>query len=212
MKPNEFVGSTKLAGSSSVGSMYEPFYEFIQQLSPGFKIDVMCIEPLLKSKIIYKGEFLFRENDICEFVGLTLKGCLRTVFVKDGKEFTLFFHPEYRPVGDYESFRKQKPACFSCQAIEDSEVLIVNHQVLNVFEQVPEGQKFLRLHAENLAFILRDKLLSLFRDSPEQRYLNLIQTEPELQRIPQYYLASYLGIEPESLSRLKRRIYQKKNS
>jgi len=192
--------------------MHEPFYEFIQQLSPDFKVNVVRIEPLLKSKIIYKGEFLFQENDICEFVGFTLKGFLRTFFIKDGKEYTLFFHPEHRSVGDYESFRKQKPACFSCQAIEDSEVLLVNHQVLNAFEELPEGQKFLRLHAENLAFMLRDKLLSLFRDSPEQRYLDLIQTEPELQRIPQYYLASYLGIEPESLSRLKRRIYQKRNS
>ncbi|MUL36472.1 Crp/Fnr family transcriptional regulator [Gloeocapsopsis dulcis] len=171
----------------------------------------MRIEPLLKSKTIYKGEFLFRENDICEFVGITLKGCLRTFLIKGGKEFTLFFHPKHRPVGDYESFRKQKPACFSCQAIEDSEVLIVNHQVLSAFEELPDGQKFLRLHAEYLAFMLRDKLLSLFRDSPEQRYLDFVQTEPELQGIPQYYLASYLGIEPESLSRLKRRIYQKKS-
>jgi CRP-like cAMP-binding protein len=84
--------------------------------------------------------------------------------------------------------------------------LIVNHQVFNAFEELLDGQRFLRLHAENLAFMLRDKLLSLFRDSPEQRYLDLIQSESELQRIPQYYLASYLGIEPESLSRLKRRI------
>ena len=61
--------------------------------------------------------------------------------------------------------------------------------------------------------MLRDKLLSLFRDTPEQRYLKIIQKEPELlQRIPQYYLASYLGIEPESLSRLKRRVKQQQVS
>jgi CRP-like cAMP-binding protein len=104
-------------------------------------------------------------------------------------------------------------ACFSCQAIEDSEVLIFNHQVMQIFEKAPEGQKLLRLHAESLAFMLRDKLLSLFRDTPEQRYLHFLKTEPQLlQRIPQYYLASYLGIEPESLSRLKQRVYQKEIS
>jgi len=193
--------------------MYEPFYKFIQQLLPEFKIDLALVEPLLESRKVYRGEFLFREGDVCEFLGLTLKGCLRTFFLKDAKEFTLFFHLEHQPLGDYESFCKQKPACFSCQAIEDSEVLIVNHQLFDVFEVAPNGQKFLRLHAESLAFMLRDKLLSLFRDTPEQRYLNLIQTQPELlQRIPQYYLASYLGIEPESLSRLKRRVHREKVS
>lgn len=153
------------------------------------------------------GEFLFQEGDICEFVGLTLQGYLRTFLLKDGKEFTLFFHPEHQPLGDYESFRKQRPACFSCQAIVDSEVLLINEQVLHSFEVAPDGQKLLRLYAESLAFMLRDKLLFLFRDTPEQRYLDFLQTEPELLgRIPQYCLASYLGIEPESLSRLKRRV------
>jgi len=193
--------------------MYEPFYEFIWQLLPEFKIDVTLIEPFLESRQLDKGEFLFREGDVCKFLGLTLKGCLRTFFLKDGKELTLFFHPEYQPIGDYESFCKQRPAYFSCQAIEDSEVMLVNHQVFQIFEVSSDGQKFLRLHAESLAFMLRNKLLSLFRDTPEQRYLNLVQTEPELlQRIPQYYLASYLGIEPESLSRLKQRVHRKKVS
>ncbi len=73
--------------------MYEPFYKFIQQLSPDFKIDVMHIEPLLKVKTIYKGEFLFQENDICEFVGFTLKGCLRTFFYKRRKRIYSFFSP-----------------------------------------------------------------------------------------------------------------------
>ncbi len=197
----------------NIRQMCKPFYEFIQQLLPEHKIDVTLVEPLLVSRKVYKGEFLFREGDVCDFVGLTLSGCLRTFFLKDAKEFTLFFHLEHQPLGDYESFCKQRPASFSCQAIEDSEVLLINHQVFQVFEVAPDGQKFLRLHAESLAFMLRDKLLSLFRDTPEQRYLNLIQTEPSLlQRIPQYYLASYLGIEPESLSRLKRRVHHQKIS
>jgi CRP-like cAMP-binding protein len=188
--------------------MYEPFYEFIQQLLPGFKINWTLVKPLLKTRKVNTGEFLFQEGDICEFVGLTLKGCLRTFLLKDSKEFTLFFHPEHQPLGDYESFSKQRPACFSCQAIVDSEVLLIDERVIRSFEVAPDGQKLLRLHAESLAFMLRDKLLSLFRDTPEQRYLDFLQTEPKLlRRIPQYCLASYLGIEPESLSRLKRRVH-----
>ncbi len=199
-----------LSSQSRIVQMYEPFYAFIQKLLPQFKIDWMLIEPFLESRKVRKGEFLFQEGDICKFVGFTLKGCLRTFLLKDGKEFTLFFHPEHQTIGDYESFRKQKPACFSCQAIENSQVLIFNHQAMLRFEDTPEGQRLLRLHAESLAFMLRDKLLSLFMDTPEERYLNFFKTEPQLlQRIPQYYLASYLGIEPESLSRLKRRVHQR---
>jgi hypothetical protein len=77
-------------------------------------------------------------------------------------------------------------------------------------EDLPNGQKFLRLVVEDLAFQLRDRLLSLYRDSLEQRYLHFLKTEPNLlQRIPQHYLASHLGIEPESLSRLKRRVHER---
>ena len=192
--------------------MYELLHLFVQKLCPQCQVDLTLVEPLLKLKRVYKEEFLFQEGDICNFVGLTNKGCFRTFFLKDGKELTLFFHPEHHTLGDYESLRRQKPACFSCQAIEDSEVLIVNTQAIKVLETEPDGQKLLRLVVENLAFQLRDRLLSLYRDSPEQRYLNFLRSEPKLiQRIPQYYLASHLGIEPESLSRLKRRVHQKKS-
>jgi CRP/FNR family transcriptional regulator, anaerobic regulatory protein len=76
-----------------------------------------------------------------------------------------------------------------------------------LFEAPLHGQRLQRLFVETLFFRMRDKLLSLYADDPETRYLNLLQNEPELvQRVPQYHLASYLGIEPESLSRLKRRI------
>lgn len=193
--------------------MYELLHLFVQKLCPQCQVDLTLVEPLLQLKRVYKEEFLFQESDICDFVGLTNKGCLRSFFLKDGKELTLFFHPEHHTLGDYESLRRQKPACFSCQAIEDSEVLIINTQAIKVLETEPDGQKLLRLVVENLAFQLRDRLLSLYRDSPEQRYLNFLRSEPKLiQRIPQYYLASHLGIEPESLSRLKRRVHQKRIS
>jgi CRP-like cAMP-binding protein len=192
--------------------MYELLHSFIQQLFPQSQVDATLIEPLLESKKLLKGDFLFREGDICHFVGLTARGCLRSFFIKDGKELTLFFHSEHSTLGDYESFRRQTPAHFSCQAIEDSKVLILNSQVIESLEAMPDGQKLLRLVVEDLAFQLRDRLLSLYRDSSEQRYINFLKSEPKLlQRIPQHYIASHLGIEPESLSRLKRKV-QKKGS
>ena len=189
--------------------MYELLHSYIQQIFPQCKVDLRLVEPLLESRRVHKGEFLFREGDVCNFVGLTLKGCLRTFFLKEGKELTLFFHPEQHTLGDYESFRRQRSACFSCQAIEDSKVLIVNAQVIEVLEAIPDGQKLLRLVVEDLAFQLRDRLFSLYRDSPEQRYLSFLKTPELSQRVSQQYLASHFGIEPESLSRLKRRVHDK---
>lgn len=190
--------------------MYELLNSYIQHLFPECRIDVTQLEPLLTLRKVQNKDFLFREGDICSFVGLTTKGCLRSYFLKDSKECTLFFHPEHETLGDYESLRRQIPACFSCQAIEDSEVLVLNTQFFKAIEIMLDGQKLIRLVVEELAFQLRDRLLSLYRDSPEQRYLTFLKTQPQLsQRIPQHYLASHLGIEPESLSRLKRRIERK---
>ncbi len=112
--------------------MYELLHSFIQQLFPHCQVDVARLEPLLESRRVPKGDFLFQEGDVCDFVGLTLKGCLRSFFLKDGKELTLFFHPENHTLGDYESFRRQIPAYFSCQAIEDSEILILTTQAIAV--------------------------------------------------------------------------------
>ena len=193
--------------------MYQSFYTYLNHLAPEIEINPKSLEPLLKSQKLSKGEFAFHQGDVCQSVYFTLQGCLRSFVIKDAKEYTLFFHPENQSLGDYESFQKGTTACFSCQAIEDSEILVFDRKTMDFFENAPQGQKLLRLIAEDLAFFLRDKLLSLFLDTPEELYLKLLQTEPDLlQRIPQYYLASYLGIEPESLSRLKRRIYQQKHS
>ncbi|AFY75077.1 cyclic nucleotide-binding protein [Synechococcus sp. PCC 7502] len=134
--------------------MYEPLHLFIQKILPQFAIDWVLVEPLLEARNLRKGEFLFREGETCDFVGLVLKGCLRMFFLKDGKELTLFFHPENHTVGDYQNFRLQQPAYFSCQAIEDAEVLILNKQVIQVLESAPNGQKLLRLIVEYLAFRL----------------------------------------------------------
>lgn len=188
-------------------------YPVIQQLCPQCEVDLHNIEHWLKSKFIPKGGVLFHEGDVCTFVGITMQGCMRTFFLNDGKELTLFFHPESEPFGDYESFRRCSPAHFSCQAIEDSEVLIVTEQVIQAVERLTNGEKFIRLLVENLTFQLRDRLLSLYRDSSEERYLAFLQHQSELlPRIPQHYIASYLGIAPESLSLLKRRVHQRQLS
>jgi CRP/FNR family transcriptional regulator, anaerobic regulatory protein len=188
--------------------MHSQFQEFITQLLPDHGIDFSKVDPHLQKRVIKKNEYLFSAGEVCQFAGFILKGCLRIFLLKDGKEINLDFFLENRPIADYESYFRQCPTPFYFQAIEASELLILNPSCLELlFEEPPNGQRLQRILLETLFFRLRNKLLSLYTDDPETRYLQLLQTEPELvQRIPQYHLASYLGIEPESFSRLKRRI------
>jgi CRP-like cAMP-binding protein len=193
--------------------MYEPFYSFILKIFPEFKIDPALLNPFLECVEVSKGDFLFQEGDICKFIGFTLRGCVRIFLYRDGRECTLSFHTEHQSFGDYRSFLNQEPSQFYCEAIERSKILLFNHQAMRVIEGLPDGQRFLRLHAEGIAAKTRDKLASLYMDTPEERYCKLFESEPDIiDRVPNYHLASYLGIKPESLSRLKRRIYQKKIS
>jgi CRP/FNR family transcriptional regulator, anaerobic regulatory protein len=188
--------------------MYSQFHDFIAQLLPNHGLDLHQLDRQLKQQSIAKDEYLFGEGDVCQFAGFILKGCFRVFLLKDGKEITLDFFLENRPIADYESYFRKRPTPFYFQAVEPSELLILSPSCLELlFESSHHGQRLQRLFVETLFFRLRDKLLSLYADDPETRYLNLLQNEPELvQRVPQYHLASYLGIEPESLSRLKRRI------
>jgi CRP/FNR family transcriptional regulator, anaerobic regulatory protein len=188
--------------------MYSQFYDYLDRLLPDCGIDFHELDLQLKQRKIAKDEYLFSEGDICQFAGFVLTGCFRLFFIKDDKEITLDFFTENRPIADYESYFRKRPTPFYFQAVEPSELLILNPSCLELlFESSPNGQRLQRILLETLFFRLRDKLLSLYADEPETRYIALLRTEPELvQRVPQYHLASYLGIEPESLSRLKRRV------
>jgi CRP/FNR family transcriptional regulator, anaerobic regulatory protein len=188
--------------------IYNQFHDFITQLLPNHGIDFSQVDPELKKREVNKDEYLFKEGEICQFAGFIIKGCFRIFLLKNDKEITFDFFLENRPIADYESCFRKHPTPFYFQALEPSELLILNPSCFEqLFETPSNGQRLQRIFVEALFFRLRDKLLSLYADEPEARYLTLLQTEPELvQRVPQYYLASYLGIEPESLSRLKRRI------
>lgn len=188
--------------------MKQLFYDFISKLLPEHGIDFTKLDLQIKKRKLDKGEYLLREGEVCQFIGFMIQGCFRIFVIKEDKEITFDFFMGNRPVADYESYFCKKPTQFYVQAIEPSEILILNDACLNLlFEEPENGQRLQRIVVEHLFFRFRNKLLSLYLDEPEERYRKLLQTEPDLlQRIPQYYLASYLGIEPESLSRLKRRI------
>lgn len=153
-----------------------------------------------------KGEFLCREGQTEHFIFFLLKGATRNYFSKDGKEYTVDFHFEGDMLTAYYSFLTRRPSPIALEVMEDVDaILIPREHLLSFYEQHKTGEKIGRLIAE-MQYIRRlDREMELLADSAEERYARLIQRNPRLvQSISVKHLSSYLGIQPESLSRIRK--------
>ncbi len=151
---------------------------------------------------------LLREGEVSHNLFFIRKGCLRIWFNNDGKDITTQFFFENQAVSSFESFFGKQPSLFSIESIEPSSLVVLSRKGLDtIFKQYPEVkfgfQDILIARMSNYANLF----LSQIRDTPKQRYMNLMKENPGLiQRIPQHYIASYLGITPISLSRIRNKI------
>lgn len=141
-----------------------------------------------------------------------LEGCIREYILTDGEEKTTNFFTEEQWVISLSNFGTQTPSTHNLVCVEDTIVSVGNErQAQEMFKRFPRFETISRAIVE-ADFAEQKKLLTSFlTDSPEQRYLKLLESRPELfQRIPQYQLASYIGVKPESLSRIRKRIHASK--
>jgi len=162
-------------------------------------------------RIVKKGAILLKEgqlSDVCYFV---FKGCLRTYYIIEGEEKTTSFYTEMEGFSPQCAVNGQ-PSEYYVSSVEDSIIAEMSNSVINtMFERFPRHESFCRIFSEQLLAKEQAMFDAFKTSSPEQRYLNLLKTKPELiQRAPQHQLASYLGITPQSLSRLRARIVHKK--
>lgn len=164
---------------------------------------------LLNKKVIKRKEHFLMAGNICSYIAYVNKGCLRRYFIDNhSKEVILNFALEDYWIGDLESLVFQKPTIYYVQALEKSELLLLSRK--NFYRANDELPKFKKFHDEkvqrNHYYTL--KRLSIAKSAtPEEKYIILMKEQPQLlQRVPLHFIASYLGIEPESLSRLRKRI------
>lgn len=161
-------------------------------------------------KTYEKGTILLKEGQFSHNEYFVLSGCLRSYYLIDGVERTTEFYTELEPVSPV-CVATGEPSEYYLSCMEDSAVLVVNPEILqSSFEKFPRFERLCRTSSEQL-LAQKQAALNNFRIlSPEQRYLNLQDTRPDLlQRVPQYFLASYLGITPQSLSRMRARLVKK---
>jgi CRP-like cAMP-binding protein len=162
----------------------------------------------LSRKFLKKGEFLLRAGQVCDHVSFVNQGCLRVYSVNNDVEVSNYFFFEDCYATDYASFLTRKPSDTSIIAMEEVEVLQLNYANMQMlYEKVPSWQKYGRFMAEHVFLLAEERAKMLQHSSPEELYLKIMQEYPQmLERIPQQYIASYMGIQPESLSRIRKRL------
>ncbi len=196
--------------------MYERFQASLQQWinfsEEEFELLLKIAQPQMVS---YKRkEYILSEGQICKYLYFIKKGCIRYFYIVDGEEKTGQFFFENGWYADLESFLTQEPTSLNIQALEPTELLLISREKLYLlYDQVPVFERFGRLLIEHSFIGLRNKNKSLTNLSPEEYYLKLIQDRPKvIQRVPLQYIASYLGIKPESLSRIRKRLFDNKRN
>jgi CRP-like cAMP-binding protein len=166
------------------------------------------VTSLFKEKSYKKGDFFLEEGRICKHAGYVVKGLLRYYINHDGEEKTYAFSQENNFVCNYESFLPQSPSSKIIQALEDCEILVISHADLQTFfANIREGERFGRIVIESVFLQLLKDINSFYTETPELRYERFLKTHGDLQqRISQYHIASFVGVKPQSLSRIRKRI------
>ena len=182
-----------------------------KRFSPSEK-DIALIRSVFQPRQLKKSEFLYHAGEIARYEAFVTKGLLRRYVIdKKGAEHIVQFAPENWWVRDEKGFTYNQPSDFFIDAIEDSFVLLIDKQGhYNLIEKIPGyGTSFQAGLQNNIA--AKDKrILHSLTATAEERYADYLKTYPLIaRRVPQHMLASYLGITPETLSRIRRRATKK---
>lgn len=160
-----------------------------------------------KSKLVKKNDYLLRQGDTCKDLVFVQKGCLRLYYLKDDIEVSVWFAFEQSSAIEIYSFISENPSNYFLQAIEDSEVLYLSKtELTKLYQEQPKMQEMMRNFWEDVILNLINRFTALQTDSAEKRYFDLLNKPEYLDTIPQKYLASFIGVTPTSLSRIRRKI------
>lgn len=192
--------------------MPSPFKQYLTEKSGLKPKEFEQLAAALKTMSVTKGEYLLQPGEVCEHSFFVEKGLLRSYTIDEGgKEHIIQFAPENWFLSDRSSAYFNEASEFYIEAIEDSEVVLIDHDFMikaagisNAFRQYNE--KLLQNHIRHL----QKRINLLLGATAEKRYLDFIHLYPDLLlRVPQWMIASYLGITPESLSRVRKELARK---
>lgn len=190
----------------------EHLRRFVQTISQMSDADFELIVPILDTMRVRKKENLLSEGDICKHVYFLRSGFFRLFYVDfNGNEINCRFVGEHRFFVDFSSFLTQTPSKYYWQAVQDSELYMLKYSDIQaIYQRSPAWDHFGRLMAEYVYREMSERTEMLLFLKPEERYQYLLKKSPELfNQVSQFHIASYLGVKPESLSRLRKRLLKR---
>ena len=196
--------------SNNNKTMKKILFDFISKYVSLTEDEKNAILSLDLFRSVKKGTTLLKEGQKSNESYFVLEGCIRTYYVLDGEEKTTAFYTEMEALTPPCVISKT-PSEYHISCIEDTILTVSNSDMeVEINSKFPKFETLCRILSEELLAKQRIDFDEFKTSSPEQRYLNLLQSRPDLiQRVPQHQLASYLGIKPQSLSRLRARIIEK---
>ena len=181
----------------------------LQQYIPLSERDQQLIIACLRERKVKKGQFLVHEGAVSRCTNFVNEGSVRTYFIDlNGQEHIVQFAIEGWWISDLNSFILQVPATFNVQAIEDSVILELPFESLELlYEQIPKLERYFRIVTQRAFVAFQQRIVQNISMTAEDRYLAFQQKYPKIElRIPQRLVASYLGISAEFLSKIKKRL------
>ncbi|MGC4020944.1 MAG: Crp/Fnr family transcriptional regulator [Cyclobacteriaceae bacterium] len=181
----------------------------VKSIVPMSDSDMELLMSILENRTIKKHEYLLKEGEVSQNVYFLIDGFFRMYYIDHtGSEINYRFTDRNNFFVDFQSFVTQKPSHFYWQAMENSEMLALPYnKIQDAYASSPAWSNFGRHIAEHVYLQLNERVEMLLFMSPEERYLHLLKTRPQIfTQVSQFHLSSYLGIKPESLSRLRKRL------
>lgn len=189
--------------------MFEVLFSKVEEKIKLSDVEKDICKSLFSPKKLRKRQYILQQDDICKNLIFVEKGILRSYSVDSkGNEHILQFAPEGWWISDVYSFLTGEAAVYNIEAIEDSELLLISRSSLDeLYERVPKFERYFRLLSQSNMVATHRRLTASLSDSADEKYLRLLSAYPNIvARVPQHMIASYLGITPETLSRVRKRI------
>ena len=186
----------------------EPLLGYFDRLLPLNKEEKELVTQKFRPRLYRKKQYVLQEGDVCMQMNFVVRGCLRMYKIDDkGVTHIVQFAAENNWITDLGSFYTEKPSQLTIDALEDTMVLRIGHDdLIAIYTQAGKFHRIFRVLIENSYVSLQKRLLQTISSTAEDRYQYFIDTYPHLvNRLPQTQIASFLGITPEFLSRLRNR-------
>lgn len=174
--------------------------------------EIKVLTESLVIKNFNKGDYLLKEGQYNNDTFFVLNGCVKQFKILNGNDITTNFYTEEQWIISLDSFEGTTASKYNLVCIEDTAVVAGNEEkAQELFKQFPRFETISRQIMETVFMEQQNQMTSYITDKPEQRYLNLVNTRPDIfQRVPQYDIATYIGVKPESLSRIRKKLLNRR--